>query len=360
MQETQCPDVNRRFSPLLLAWFDRHRRDLPWRQTRDPYCIWVSEVMLQQTQVAKVTPYYQRFLQAYPSVSALAAAPIDEVLRLWEGLGYYARAQQLHRAAAIVLADYGGYLPHTRAELLRLPGIGPYTAGAILSIAFGAAEPAVDTNALRVLVRVFWLFPGTGAAEQEREARIAAAAVLSPGRPGDHNQALMDLAAQVCTPTLPSCSDCPLGALCQAYQRGKPEAGPQSRRPPPRAVRSAAALVWYGRRLLLARRPLQGIWRGLWELPNCECPPGEAPEGLLRDLLQESLGLQVRVGEPLHTLRYGIMNRRVTLTVYGGRATRQAVDCRDHLEARWVPAGEVDRYALPAPHRRVLQAILSP
>lgn len=348
-------------APRLLHWFDRHQRDLPWRHTRDPYHVWVSEIMLQQTQVVTVVPYYRRFLEAFPTVEALAAAPPDDVLRLWEGLGYYSRAHNLRRAAQMVVEDFAGRFPGTLAGARKLPGIGDYTAGAILSIAFDLSLPALDGNALRILSRVFWLPGGGRQGPEKRQAEAIGQAAVPLERPGDFNQALMDLGSAVCTPQAPRCGQCPLGSLCLAWLRGQPEAVPVSRRPAAEAVAMVAGVIRRRSRVLLAHRPDQGVWAGLWEFPNVVVhdtgTSASAAEDCLAAYVQEAFGLRIDAGSSLATISHGIMNRRITLAVRECRVLSGRLQCRRHDEARWVRVEELAGYALPAPHRKIAQSL---
>ena len=352
-------------APRLLHWFDLHKRDLPWRHTRDPYHIWVSEIMLQQTQVVTVIPYYERFLQAFPTVQALATAPLDDVLRLWEGLGYYSRARNLQRAAQLVVADFGGRFPDTLAAALSLPGIGRYTAGAVLSIAFGLPLPALDGNALRVLSRIFWLPGGGRQGEEKRRADEIGHAAVPSERSGDYTQALMELGATVCAPKAPRCEACPLNQLCLAWLRGEPDAIPVIQRAPAQSVAMVAGIIRRGNRLLIARRPEQGVWAGLWEFPNVEVSSALAAPGTpdtpvghsLAVYVQQAFGLKIQSAESLTTVSHGIMNRRITLTVHECHVISGRLRCRWHDEARWVRVGELPEYALPAPHRKIARRL---
>lgn len=343
----------------LLRWFDTIKRDLPWRGGRDPYAIWVSEIMLQQTQVVTVVPYYERFLTAFPTVAALAASPLDEVLRLWEGLGYYSRARHLHHAAQLIVAQQGGQFPRTLPEALALPGVGRYTAGAILSIAYGLRLPALDGNALRVLSRVLWLPGGGRRGEEKRRVEDYGAAAVSPTRPGDYNQALMELGALVCLPKTPQCPHCPLRRCCLARRRGEPEAIPHTVRTPLQKATVVAALVRRRGRVLLAQRPPEGVWAGLWELPNESLEADAEARATLLAYLEAAFGIEAEVGEALTTLTHGLMNRRITLTVYEAKAARETIQPQAHVQARWFTAEELAGLALPAPHRKALRRLLS-
>jgi A/G-specific adenine glycosylase len=341
-------------APRLLAWFDRAKRDLPWRRTRDPYRIWLSEIMLQQTQVDRVVGYYRRFLRRFPTVRALAAAPLDDVLQLWEGLGYYSRARHLHAAAKIIVERHGGAFPRRLAEAVKLPGVGRYTAGAVLSIAYGERLAAIDANAGRVFCRVL-LERGDTAASRTRVDQFAAAAVPED-RPGDYNQSLMDLGAAICVPRRPRCGECPLGDVCAANRAGRQELVPAVRRHSRRKVCAAVAVVERRGRVLIAQRPPEGMWGGLWEFPHVEHAADSDARAALRGAVANTLGLHINVGEPVITFVHGIMNRRIELTAYRCAAAGGTMP-RRHVAARWVRPGELAGYALPSPHRRVAEAV---
>jgi A/G-specific adenine glycosylase len=248
----------------LLAWYGKNRRDLPWRRTRDPYRVWVSEVLLQQTRVPQAAPYYERFLARFPTLRSLADAPLDDVLKAWEGLGYYARARNLHAAAKEMVEAHGGRIPSDEKTLAGLPGFGPYTTNAVLSIAYGQDRAVADGNVERVLSRVLKL-------EKDDRAEVQARAqgMLPRGRAGDFNQALMDLGSTVCTPRAPKCGECPLAGLCRAHAEGREEDYPRKARRGARPVRRAVALLAReGERVLLVKRPDRGLLGGLWSLPQ--------------------------------------------------------------------------------------------
>jgi A/G-specific adenine glycosylase len=344
----------------LLAWYEDHRRDLPWRRTRDPYRIWVAEVMLQQTRVETAIPYYHRFLECFPTVEHLARASLDEVLKVWEGLGYYARARNLHAAAQIVVASHGGELPHTWEELLALPGIGPYTAGAILSVAFGQEVPALDGNARRVLCRLFNVDQDPRRPAAQRRLWTLAHELLPPSQAGAFNQALMDLGTLICTPRNPSCGTCPLTDLCQARQLKRQ--GELPVRAPRRAIPHrdvTAGVIWKGDRLLIAQRLPQGLLGGLWEFPGGKQEAGESLPHCLQREIREELGIEIEVGELFLTLQHAYSHFRITLHVFrcrykGGQP--QALDCADW---RWVPVDELPRFAFPVADQKIVAALLS-
>jgi A/G-specific adenine glycosylase len=312
VQPSRAAAVRRR----LLAWWDAGRRDLPWRaragEQPDPYRVWISEVMLQQTRVDAVIPYYARFLARFPTLETLAAAPPDEVLRLWSGLGYYARARNLHRAARETLARHGG-LPADPAALRALPGFGPYTTGAVASLAFGARAAAVDGNVTRVLSRVFLVdAPPASRAARTRVAALADGLVPAD-RPGDFNQALMDLGATVCTKPVPACAACPLAGACEARAAGREREVPPARvRAAPRELEVACAVVRRRGALLVARRDGEGLLGGLWELPCAEVAPGADAATALRAALA-ARGLDVAPGAELADVVRTLTHRRLTL-----------------------------------------------
>jgi len=336
----------------LLTWYDRHRRDLPWRRTRDPYAIWVSEIMLQQTQVDRVVAYWRRFLDSYPTVAALAAAPLDDVLALWSGLGYYSRARRLHEAARIV-DGRGGRFPSSAGELHELPGVGAYTAAAVASIAFGEAVPVVDANVVRVVSRVEGLRGDPQRARVRRSIEEAAGLLVRAGRPGDVNQALMELGALVCAPAAPRCPECPLRDSCAAAASGAPESFPaRARASSSVRLREAAVVVQSGGRVLLTRRPHgRGWWMGLWKLPSVELRKGERGATALRRLLGGDVaaaGVE-RVG----TVRYTVTKHRVELEVHVVHREAEADAGRD---GAWFDAPALKGVAVPAPHARALLA----
>lgn len=295
----------------LLAWFDRHRRDLPWRRSQDPYRVWLSEVMLQQTRVEVVIPYYERFLARFPTVEALASSPVEEVLTLWSGLGYYRRARQLHAAAQKVAA--AGVFPRTVDGWLELPGIGPYTAAAVTSIAFGVVAPVLDGNVERVLSRWLALVEDPKSGGARRQLLAAAAALLDAERPGDSNQALMELGATLCTPKRPKCLLCPIASGCRAAAEGNPESYPT-----PRAKREAekqrlvVAVVRRDDGVLLFRRPDDSdLLAGTWELPWVREEEGD-PE----DNLAARYGGAWRLGPRVAEVRHGITYRDLEVSAH--------------------------------------------
>ena len=297
----------------LLRWYRRGRRDLPWRRTGNPYAVWISEVMLQQTTVAAVTPRWRRFLARFPDVGALARAPLREVLGEWAGLGYYARARNLHRAAKTVAA--AGAFPVTVEEWRALPGVGPYTAAALASIVSGVAAAAVDGNVSRVLSRLHALRLDPRSPRGRREVASRADALLARSSPGEFNQAVMELGATLCTPRAPRCPVCPLRASCRARSLGTPEAfPPSSRREAPRPVRLVAGVAFRRGRILLVRD--EELVRGQLTVPLFRVPAGRRAEDVLQKEWKAVAGLPAGALEPLARLRHPVLDRRYDVHVF--------------------------------------------
>jgi len=329
----------------LLAWYDAERRDLPWRQTRDPYRIWLSEVLLQQTQVATALPYYARLVERYPTVEALAASDLNELLALWQGLGYYARARSLRRAAQQIVAQHGGRLPQDYEALLALPGIGEYTAGAVLSIAFGLPTPAIDGNVRRVLARLFDLAKDLRTPEMQRWLTMASLAMLPPERAGDYNQAMMELGASLCRPRDAACGACPLRQACLAHDRGTASDRPV--RPPRRQTPTherVAAHCLDNDRLLIVRRLPSGLLGGLWELPNFALPPNAAPTAALQVALAPHAP-DALPGEELTLVRHAYTHFSVRVHVLACTLTG-FVPSGEWDACHWLALDELERYGL--------------
>jgi A/G-specific adenine glycosylase len=343
---------------------------MPWRKTRDPYAIWVSEIMLQQTQVETVTPYFIRFMTRFPTVQALARAPIAAVLKLWEGLGYYSRARNMHAAAKKIASDFGGKLPRTAPELLTLPGIGRYTAGAIASIAFGQDEPVLDGNVTRVLCRVFRIRENPkGAATQEKLWSLARQ-VIPPGKAGLMNQALMDLGATVCVPRNPRCPTCPAGGknekpgflkkpgFCLARLHNEQNDIPlRIKRKPVPHYDIAAGIIWKGGRILIDQRRPEGLLGGLWEFPGGKRRAGESLKAAVAREAREELGVWVKVIRPLVTVKHAYSHFRITLYAFECRylsGRPRALGC---AAWKWVRPSSLARYAFPAANHKIIAAL---
>jgi A/G-specific adenine glycosylase len=345
------------FRKRLLAWFERHRRELPWRADRDPYRIWISEVMLQQTTVAAVVPHFKRFLAAFPTLQALAAASEQDVLKQWEGLGYYRRARHLH-AAAKRLAELDS-IPDDPAVWSELPGVGRYILGAVLSQAFDRKLPIVEANTLRVLARLF-AYPGD---PREGEGKTwvwsAAESLLPAQRVGDFNQAMMELGALVCTPVSPRCSECPVSAYCDAKR-----AGAQDRIPPPKrrkdvvTVREAAVVIRDRDNVLLCLRPANaGRWQNMWEFPHAELTETEdSRTGAVR-ISEELTGLRVELGDELTIVRHAVTHHSIAMVCFD--AVRRAGRFRSafYAEGRWLAPRDLGDLPASTPQRTLIDLI---
>jgi len=352
----------------LLAWFARHARDLPWRRTRDPYAIWVSEIMLQQTQVKTVLPYWERWMRALPNLAALAKAKPESLHKLWEGLGYYRRVHHLQRAAQFVMARHGGRFPRDFELVLALPGVGRYTAGAICSIAYNQPKPVLDGNVIRVLARCY----GVAGNPREREInarlwQLAEKLVLqaaetdargeTAGRGSrgcaQFNQALMELGALVCTPRGPRCGDCPVAKHCVAYEAGRVQKLPElERRARPTGRRFVAFVAQRRGRYLVRRRPGGVVNAHLWEFPNLELSPDDSD---LAEAARKVLGVRPKRLEALDTIKHNITRYRISLEVH--RVTMRESAGIPAGKGRWLDRGRLNRLAFASAHKQILQRL---
>jgi A/G-specific adenine glycosylase len=337
----------------VLQWFKKNGRDLPWRKTEDPYAIWVSEIMLQQTQVATVIPYYKRFLKSFPTLRHLAKANLSKVLKVWEGLGYYSRARNLHRASQIVLKRFRGKVPDTLKDLVVLPGIGRYTAGAILSIAYNKEAPILDGNVKRVLSRLFAVSANLVGGKTEGFLWQTSESLIPRGRSNSFNQALMDLGSMICVPRDPLCSRCPLRHLCKGYLSGEPESYPPrviKRRIP--HITAISAVIRSDGKVLINRRPPKGLLGGLWEFPNRRVENQKRMANCLRNYAKSELGLKVKFETPLGVFHQTYSHFRLTLHVYYCEALN------GKAKGRWVPIQNLGLFPMSRIDRKIAQSIL--
>lgn len=351
------------FSRRLLAWYEQHKRDLPWRRTHDPYRIWLSEILLQQTRVEAVIPYYERFLARFPNVHALAQAPLDDVLKTWEGAGYYARARNMHRAAQVVANERAGKFPRTVEGLLKLPGIGRYTAGAIASIAFRVNAPVVDGNVVRVLCRYFGIRQDPRTSAAQAQLWDLATDLIPPGRAREFNQALMELGATICVPKNPRCLLCPVQANCTARQEGLQNVLPvkRVRRELPHKV-IAVGVIWKrtrtgGAQILIQQRLSEGLLGGLWEFPGGKVEEGERLEECVAREVREECGIEVRVGREIIAVEHAYSHFSITLHAFECEFVAGRVKISSAQKFKWVRPEELEQYAFPAANKKIISAL---
>jgi A/G-specific adenine glycosylase len=347
----------------LRRWYKEHRRDLPWRIDSPgylggpdrAYAVWVSELMLQQTRVETVVDYYPRFIERFPTVATLAEASIDDVLRLWQGLGYYARARHLHQAARIIVEQHEGRTPADLESLLALPGVGKYTAGAIASIGHGRRAAAVDGNIARVLARLLAVNDDIMRSSTQRRLWEAAELLVPKSEPGLHNEAMMELGSRICKPRRPSCEQCPIRQFCRADRENLTDRLPVRATPSePKDVVLACAAVWSGDRFLMVQREMTGIWAGLWELPTIEVVPTATPRSSIRRHLTRRLDVNLGRFSPLGELRHALSHRRLHFHAFGTQI--QAPKLRKNgTGVVWIEPQALDRLAIPTAHQKLIR-----
>lgn len=353
------PFVKRTFQTPLLRWYRKNRRDLPWRKTQDPYRILLSEVMLQQTQVKTVIPYYNRFLKNYPTFQTLARAPLDKVLKLWEGLGYYSRARNLHNLAKALVDQKLKTLPNTFESLIELPGIGRYTAGAVLSIAFAKDFPLVDGNVQRVFARYFGIRQDIRTPASQKKLWEIAETLLVKGQAGDYNQALMELGALICVPKNPLCPVCPVRAHCKARQLGLQNQLPvKAAKAKVPHVQIGAGVIWKEGQILISQRPLEGLLGGLWEFPGGKLEKGETIAQCVQREIQEELGIKVSVGKRIAEIDHAYSHFKITLHVHDCQYISGKPQTLGVRAFRWVSPPELKQFAFPAANQPVIDKLL--
>lgn len=344
----------------LLAWFDRHARDLPWRTDRDPYRIWISEVMLQQTTVAAVIPYFHRFLARFPTLADLAAAEPSDVLRLWEGLGYYSRARNLHAAARLIVGRHQGELPRDEDAVRQLPGFGRYTANAVLSQAYDVRLPILEANSVRLLCRLAAIDDDPKDPATLKKLWALAGDLVPDRRPGDFNQALMELGALVCTPSDPRCGECPLTSLCHSHALGRVHEIPRKvARAKPTLVRETAVVLWRENKVFLAQRPSTGRWADLWEFPRTEVAAGQSPDAAAVALMKD-LGFTIAEPAELTTIRHGVTRFRITLVCLEARSLKGEFRPGLYPRGEWLSPAELSDHPVSRPQRRLATMIQQP
>jgi len=347
------------FRSRLLAWYDKNKRDMPWRDCHDPYQTWISEIMLQQTRVDQATPYFERFMERFPDVYALAEADQQDVLKVWEGLGYYSRARNMHHAAKTVVDKFKGKIPDTEKDILELKGVGPYTASAVLSIAFSKPHAVVDGNVLRVLTRYLGIEDDIRSAATKNAIQEAADELLDKNRPGDFNQAVMELGATLCTPSNPDCRECPVSAGCVAYSTLKtdsiPYKSPAKKRP---HHQIGVGIIKDNEEVLIALRPEDAMLGGLWEFPGGKQKEGEDIEQTVVRELKEELGVDVAVTNPLMKLNHGYSHFKITLHAYLCELKNGKPEPKTSQQLKWVSVSELDQYPFPKANRKLTEKLM--
>lgn len=342
------------FQKDLIGWFLNEKRDLPWRRTRDPYKIWVSEIMLQQTRVDKVIPYYENFMEKFPTIDALAEADEQEILKAWEGLGYYSRVRNLQTAVKEVRSEYGGIVPPDRKQFGSLKGVGPYTTGAVLSIAYGMPVPAVDGNVMRVLSRIFCIDDDIAKVKTRKLFEQLTEEIISHEDPSSFNQGLMELGALICKPGKPACLLCPVREHCQAFAEGKQSELPvKTKKTKVKAVDLIAAVLFDEKgRLLLRQRPSEGLLANLWEFPNEELPKKSLknPLTLYEEVLLEKHGLKVQIEEPLTVITHEFSHLKWNIQVYVGKVVGEV---KETETLKLITVDQLDNYPLPVSHLNI-------
>lgn len=341
----------------LLRWFGANQRDLPWRKAYSPYEVWISEVMLQQTQVKTVLPYYQRWMERFENIPSVAVAFEDELLKYWEGLGYYSRVHNIHKTAKILLEYFGGNFPREFPKILSLPGIGRYTAGAIMSLAYNESFPAVDGNIERVFARLFNIATPVKDASNQKFIWTTAAQWIPVGRARRFNQALMELGALVCVPKKPLCGGCPIDEFCQGFKWGVANERPVARQTKRiKAIEAAIGVLIQKGKVLIQKRPTNGLMAGLWEFPGGRLNRGERPEEALEREFFEELGLKVTCTTRIITIRHAYTSFRVTLHAFFCRllepAQRPTLNAAS--EARWVTRNQLEQFPFPAANKKLI------
>ena len=348
-------DTVRSIRAHLITWYQENHRKLPWRETNDPYRIWVSEVMLQQTQVNTVIPYYHRFLELLPDLSSLAKADLQDVLKVWEGLGYYARARNLHRAAQIVMAEYYGEIPDNLKDFRKLPGVGEYIAAAVQSIAFHQPYAVVDGNVKRVLARLFQIEPPVNASSGHKDFRESAQALLDIEQPGTFNQAMMELGATVCTLANPDCSSCPLSAFCCSLKNQTVNEYPKRLQAKPIPEHHiAVGVIRKGNRVLITQRKPEGLLGGLWEFPGGKLKEGETAEETCIREIKEEVNLNVEVTDFVTTVRHAYSHFKIVMDVFECEYISGRVKRRGSADHRWVTFDQLKSFPFPKANNKFI------
>lgn len=347
------------FRSRLLEWYDKNKREMPWRDCDNPYKTWISEIMLQQTRVDQATPYFNRFMEQFPTVYDLAGADQQDVLKVWEGLGYYSRARNLHDASKTVVNEFDGKVPDSFEEIKKLKGVGPYTASAVLSIAFSKPHAVVDGNVIRVLTRYLGIEKDIRSTKTKNTIQDEADRLIDSNRPGDFNQAIMELGATVCAPSNPDCDECPINADCVAYKTVKtdeiPYKSPAKKRP---HHHIGVGIIQEEDRVLIALRPEDAMLGGLWEFPGGKQKEDEElPETVVREL-KEELGIEATIERPLMKLDHAYSHFKITLHAYICNLKSGDPKPKTSQQIKWVPVKELDEYPFPKANRKLTEKLM--
>ncbi len=351
--------TEKEFRSRLLAWYDEHKREMPWRDCEDPYKTWISEIMLQQTRVDQATPYFNHFMERFPDVYTLAEADQQEVLKVWEGLGYYSRARNMHHAAKTVVDKFDGQIPDSEDEILELKGVGPYTASAVLSIAYSKPHAVVDGNVLRVLTRYLGIEDDIRSTRTKNAIQDAADELLDKTRPGDFNQAVMELGATVCTPANPDCSSCPVNTDCIAYATMKtdsiPYKSPAKKRP---HHQIGVGIIRDNEDVLIALRPEDAMLGGLWEFPGGKQQKGEDIQQTVIRELKEELGVDVAITKPFMKLNHAYSHFKITLHAYLCELKNGTPEPKTSQQLKWVSVSDLEHYPFPKANRKLTEKLM--
>lgn len=357
-RNSKNPTEIRSLQEQLLSWFTQHQRDLPWRRTYDPYQVWISEIMLQQTQVKTVLPYFDRWMNALPTIEAVAHAPEDFLLKLWEGLGYYSRARNIQKAARQILEHHGGNFPSHYNDILKLPGIGRYTAGAIASIAFNQEAPIVDGNIIRLIARLLNRKENTKDPQILAQIWEQSEAWIPKGQARDFNQSMMELGALICTPKNPDCGRCPVQSHCEAYAAGTiseiPNRGVKAEKIP---LQVAVAILESSNKIFIQKRGHKGLMAGLWEFPGGKIEPHEQPEEAVKRELLEELGIQIGAAQPFMRIKHAYTRYVVDLHCFRATPSTEKFSLQAAVESKWVTVDELSKFAFPAANVKIIQAL---
>ena len=352
------PKQIEQFRKQLVEWYRHHHRRLPWRESDDPYRIWISEVMLQQTQVQTVLPYYQKFLFHFPDVKHLANADLQKVLKVWEGLGYYARARNMHRAAKILFEQYAGKLPENWTLIRALPGVGDYIAAAILSMAFNQPYAVVDGNVKRVLSRLHEIAAPINKSSSYKIFKDAAEDLLDCRRPGIFNQAMMELGAIICKPGKPKCNDCPVDSLCHANQTGNVDEFPRRIKTPKTPLHHiAVGVVYKNNHMLITRRKFEGLLGGLWEFPGGKVGKHETPESACVREIKEEVNLSVAVTGHIAQVKHAYTHFKILMDVFSCRYVSGDVMLNGPIDFRWIVRREIGLYPFPKANHKFIHLL---